>query len=468
MSDKTGIFAVQLNFNMAEERFASAYQINHYKANLNLALPVMLSQAGQMVVVLADNLMVGQLGATQLAGAAFANNIFVVGMVFTMGLIHGLTPLTGKAFGSGNRAEAVNWLRQAFTTFPVISTIQAGIMAALVLFMPYMGQTAEVVKLAIPYYLVLVGSLIPFQFFFIFKQYAEGLGNTRIAMTITLTANIINILLNYIFIYGKLGMPALGLMGAGYATLISRLFMPMAFLILFFKLDFFEPDRDYWRTSRFNINAAVKLLKLGFPIAGQYIVEVLTFSLGSIMMGWLGEAALGAHQVVISLASLTYMTSAGLAAATTIKVSHFRGEKNFKEISHSVNASLRMVIVFMSLSVTMFLLFRFRIPALFVPDVEVISIAAGLMLVAGLFQIFDGIQVVSLGALRGLEDVKTPMLMVIIAYFPVALPISYISAFVLGWGPQGIWLGYMAGLLMAGIQLLLRFRWKTRLLKASD
>jgi MATE family multidrug resistance protein len=278
---------------------------------------------------------------------------------------------------------------------------------------------------------------------------------------------VVNIVLNYLLIYGKGGFPAYGVMGAGYATLISRIIMPMAFAYLFFKLDFFKPERISWKLSHYDLKKSLRMLRVGFPIGGQYIVEMLTFTLGSIMMGWMGAKELAAHQVVISLVSLTYMISAGLAAATTIKVSHFRGAQDLTELKRAVYASLHMVLIFMTLSLITFLSLRFKIPALFVPDQEVITIAAGLMLVGGLFQLFDGIQVVTLGALRGIEDTKIPMIMLVIAYFPIALPVSYFAGFVLDWGPQGIWIGYMVGLMLVGAQLLTRFRWKVKKMMQS-
>ena len=432
---------------------------SHYKNNITLALPVMLAQAGQMVVVLADNFMVGQLGATQLAAVALANNIFLIGMMFGIGLVSGLTPLAGKAYGSNNRKEAANWFKQSMITFPILVFIQALIMSLITLGIPYMNQPADVVELAIPYYLILVISLIPFQFFFIFKQYAEALGNTRISMIITLSANIINIVLNYILIYGKAGFDKYEILGAGYATLISRTIMPVAFTFLFFKLQFFKQERKYWKHILFNFKKSFQLIKVGIPIGGQYIIEVVTFSLTGIMMGWIGSKELAAHQIVMSIVSFTYMISAGLAAATTVKVSHFSGSNDKKEMTKSVYASLHMIVLFMTISLTTFLSLRFKLPALFIPDEQVVVIAAGLMLVGGIFQLFDGIQVIVLGALRGLEDTKKPMIMLIIAYFVFAIPVSYIAGFVFNLGPQGIWLGLLAGLLMVGIQLLARFRW---------
>ena len=430
----------------------------HYIPNFRLAFPVVLSQAGQMVVALADTLMVGRLGAIQLAAASLANSIFVVGLVFGIGIVSGITPLVGKEYGAGNRPAAGGWLKNGLLVFAILAIIQVLLLAVVVLVLPYLGQPPQVVELAIPYYLILVVSLIPFQIFIVFKQYAEGLGNTRIAMIITISANVVNILLNYIFIYGKLGFPAYGLSGAGYATLIARLIMPLSFVWFFFTLSYFQADRVHWKINPIKIKSAIKLISFGVPIAGQYVAEVLAFSLGSIMMGWLGAKALAAHQVVLSLASFTYMVSSGFAAATTIKVSHFRGQNRPGLARSSVFASLHQVLLFMGLSVTMFCIFRFKIPGLFVPDPEVIAIAGYLMLIAGMFQLFDGSQVVMLGALRGYEDVKIPMVVVLISYFIIALPVSYFFAFTVNLGPAGIWIGYLIGLMSVGITLFVRFR----------
>ena len=193
-----------------------------------------------MVVVLADNLMVGHLGAIPLAAASFANTIFVVGMVFGIGMVNGLTPLVGKAYGANKHAEAAMWLKQGLFSFQAAGIVLVILLLATSLFMPYMGQPPEVVALAIPYYLVLVFSMIPFVLFFTFKQFAEGLGNTRIAMIITVTANLVNILLNYLWIFGKLGFPQMGVLGAGYATLVSRIIMPLLFIWVYYKFIFFS------------------------------------------------------------------------------------------------------------------------------------------------------------------------------------------------------------------------------------
>jgi MATE family multidrug resistance protein len=431
--------------------------LHHYGPNFRLAYPVALSLSGQMVVGLADTMMVGQLGATPLAAVSLANNIFVIGMVFGIGLATGLTPLAGKDYAGGNRTRATEWFKNGILAFSVIAVLQAVLMALVVFLLPRMGQPADVVQLAIPYYLILVVSFIPFILFVVFKQYAEGLGNTRIAMYITISVNVLNIILNYLLIYGKLGFPEMGVFGAGIATLVARLIMPVIFIAVFFKQLLFRPDVENWRKCSLSLKTVNSLLRLGLPIAGQLVVEVLTFSIGSVMTGWLGAAALAASQVVLSLSSFTYMAASGFAAAATIKTSHFRGHGQIQQAKTTAFASLHQVLLVMGISVMIFIIFRFRIPALFVPDEEVIKIAAMLMLIAGLYQFFDGIQVVMLGALRGFEDVKIPMIILIIVYFIVALPLCYIMAFTFKFGAAGIWIGYLTGLFFVSTLLLLRF-----------
>lgn len=429
----------------------------HYGPNLKLATPVVLAQAGQMLVGLADTLMVGQIGATPLAAVSFANSIFINVLVFGIGISYALTPIVGKAFGKGDEETCRYWLRQGVLTNLIIGILLAFVGGGITFFMPMMGQEPAVVDEAIPYYILLILSIIPFQIFAGYKQFAEGLSNTKIAMLITLGGNLVNVGLNFILIYGYLGMPALGLIGAGWGTLISRIFMAIAFIWVFNRFEYFK---KYYHAAGpyLSRDAFVRLFKLGLPIGMQAVIEVFAFSLGSIMMGWINAVSLAAHQIVLSLASVTYMMSSGLASATTIKVSIFRGQKDSVNIRNSAFASIHLVVLFMSSMGILFVIYREWIPQLFIQDPEVVSVAAGLMLVAGLFQVFDGIQVVSLGILRGLEDVVVPAIGAGVAYLLLAIPVSYWCAFTLELGPNGIWMGYLVGLGVVGVFLLTRFR----------
>jgi MATE family multidrug resistance protein len=429
-----------------------------YKRNLHLALPVVISQIGQVSVSLIDNMMVGHVGTTELAASAFANNVFMVGMFFGMGITFGLTPLTGNSFGNGKMNEVVVWLKNGIFTHLFAGFGLNLIMAGIYFLLPYLGQTPDVVKLAKPYYLLLCLSYLPFMLFFSLKQFFEGTGNTKIAMHITISANIINIVFNYLLIFGKLGFPEMGLNGAGLGTLISRVAMPVLFFVYIIKTPVFKNYFVLAHQQLFDRQKIIRLLKIGIPIAFQIIVEGIAFSIGAIMMGWLGEVQLAAHQVAIGLASFTYMISLGISQANTIRVSHQMGVKDYKALKMAAFASTHLVLLFMSSMGIMFVFARNYLPFLFTVDTEVIKIAAGLLIIAAIFQVFDGLQVVMLSTLRGMADVKLPMFIAFFAYLVLGIPTSYLLAFPLMLGPQGIWYGYLVGLGAAGILFWFRFQ----------
>ena len=429
-----------------------------YRKNLTLAIPVIFSQLGQVTVNLADNMMVGHVGTTELAAASFAINVFHIGMLFGLGITLGLTPLVGQSFSARNKRNTASWFKNGVLVYFAASIVLSIFMSVLVLFMNRMGQSDEVVQKAIPYYLIQVSSLVPLMLFFSVKQFFEGIGNTKIAMVITIGANLLNIGLNYILIYGEMGFPALGLNGAGYATLISRIIMPIVFVLIILKQKDFKGYLTDALHSGFEKLKIRRIISIGLPIGLQMVIEILAFSLGAIMLGWISKESLAGHQVAISMAAMTYMISFGLASGTTIRVSHAFGEHDLKEVKHAVYASLHMVIAFMSLMGILFVLLRNQVPLLFTSDPAVIKVAAGLLIVGAFFQIFDGIQVVLLGALRGIADVRIPMFMSFFSYIVVSLPISYLLAFVFNFGYSGVWIGFVFGLSTAAILFGLRLR----------
>lgn len=429
-----------------------------YKRNLALAFPIVLSQIGQVSVSLIDNMMVGHVGTTELAAAAFANSIFMIGMVFGMGLTFGLTPLVGKAFGNNDLKKITIWLKNGVFSHLVASVGLTLIMFSVYLFLPIMGQPPEVMELARPYYLLLCASYLPFMLFFTFKQFFEGLGNTKMAMQITLTANVVNILVNYVLIFGKFGFPEMGLYGAGIGTLVSRIIMPILFSWYVFKNIRFKRYFILAHYQPMIRQRVLSLFKIGLPIGFQLIVEVSAFGIGAIMMGWLGEIPLAAHQVALGLATFTYMIALGVSQANTIRVSHQMGVKDYVSMRRASYASTHLVLVFMGVTALAFILGRNFLPWLFTTDAEVINIAASLLIVAAVFQLFDGLQVIMLSTLRGMADVTTPMFIAFIAYLLIGIPTSYVFAFLLNAGPQGIWYGYLVGLSIAGILFYLRFK----------
>ncbi|NPA35310.1 MAG: MATE family efflux transporter [Chlorobi bacterium] len=430
----------------------------YYTTNLKLAIPLIISQAGQVVVSLVDNIMVGRVGTAALAASSFANNIFIIILVFGIGFSFATTPVVGKAMGSGDVRNAVIWFHHGFRVNMFMGVLLVLFAFVVSLFMPYMGQPEDVVELGVPYFLVISVSIIPFLYFATFKQFAEGLSNTRIAMVITVAGNLVNIVFNYLFIFGKAGFPEMGLLGAGIGTLTARVFMAVAFAVAYRKLVLFERFRKIHSDIKFSLGKAVQLMRLGAPIGIQFIIEVFAFSMGGIMMGWLGEKSLAAHQIVLTMASLTYMMSSGLASATTIRVSTLRGQGRMDALKYSAFASIHIVILFMLFTALLFVVLRNYIPLIFISDAEVINIAAGLFVIVAFFQVFDGLQVVVVGILRGMEDVVFPMVVIGVAYLLVAIPAGYIMSFVYELGPAGIWYGYLSGLAIVGLVLLFRFR----------
>lgn len=405
-------------------------------------------------------MMVGHVGTTELAAASFAINIFHIGMLFGLGVALGLTPLVGQSFSSGKQTNLGAWLKNGTLVYFIFALLICAVLSAVIMFMNRMGQRAEVVQLAIPYYLIQVSSLIPLMIFFSFKQFLEGIGNTKIAMAITIFANLLNIGLNYILIYGKFGFPAYGLNGAGYATLISRLIMPVIFVLIFLKrskLRIYLSEAFHATFDQFKIK---RILSIGFPIGLQMVIEILSFSLGAIMLGWISKEALAGHQVAISMAAMTYMISFGLASGTTIRVSHAYGDGDKKELVQSIYASLHLVIAFMSAMGVLFILLRNQVPVLFTSDPAVIKTAAVLLVVGAFFQIFDGLQVILLSALRGLADVRLPMYMAFFSYILVSIPVSYLFAFVFHFGYAGVWVGFLFGLSTAAVLFGIRLRYQ--------
>jgi multidrug resistance protein, MATE family len=434
----------------------------YYSRLLKLAMPLVLTQAGQMTVQLIDNAMVGHFGTAELAAASFANNIYIVIMLSGLGVFMGVTPLVGLARGAKDDSQVAATMKSGFVLAAYLIPCITLISWSLTWFMPYMGQTDEVARLAIPYYRTLVIAIIPFLLFAVLKQIGEGLGNTFAAMVVTLACTLLKVVLNYGLIFGNLGFPKLGLRGAGYATVVSRVAMPLLLYAGFMHL---KPVRHYFflmRAIKTASGEVIKILKIGLPIAAQLVLEVSSFAFSAVMMGWLGNVPLASHEIALGLASFTFMIANGVALATTIRVSFQLGTRNFESMERVCYSALHLVLAYMGMCGLGFLLFRGRLPLIFTADPHVIRQAASLLAIAALFQLFDGLQVTCLGILRGFADVKAPMFISIFSYMGIGLSISYLCAFSLNMGPEGIWYGFLAGLVAAGILLAWRIRNKLR------
>ena len=434
----------------------------HIRENFHLAYPVMLSNLGHVMMGVSDNIMVGHVGATSLAAAGLANVVFNVLMVFGIGVSYAITPLVAEADGERNTGKIVETVRHGF----IINLVNGCMLVIVVMsakgILFHIDQPEEVVFLSIPYLSVITFSLVPMLVFQSCKQFLEGLSKTRTAMVIIFVSNGVNILLNYALIYGHGGFPAMGLNGAGYATLLSRTFMAVVFVSYIYYAPSFRKFRTVFSIGKFSNALFNKMLHLGIPSGAQFIFEVAAFDFSLVMMGWLGTTTQAAHQIAINLASISYMTTAGLAAAATIRVSYFLGRKDLENLKRASYTLLAMALSFMGLCALIFIIGRHWLPVLYVDNGEVIALASSLLVIAGLFQFSDGVQVVCIAALRGLRDVKLPSILIFVAYWVIGLPLGYWLGFTMDYGAQGIWFGLLIGLTLTGIAVFIRFRMLVR------
>lgn len=451
--------------------------IPYYKRNLKVAFPVMLTQLGASLVGLFDSMMVGHYATADLAAVSFSNAIFFTVMVFAMGALMGITPLVGYEIGhkeiSGDRGEDVrisSLLLNGIWFTVMLSVVMVVVLGGCIPVLDCFGQEESVVEAARPYYLCIVLSIVPFLFFCLQKQFLEGIGNTWVAMAISVFMNALNILLNWVFIFGHWGAPAMGATGAGIATLISRSIMPLLFLgAILLKRDW----RIYFRLFKeqahlFSGEQLKRLWKTGAPIGSQTTLETVLFTLSFIIVGWLGKEALAAQQIANQIADLTFMLALGIGSATTIRVSHQLGRGDIEAVRMASNASIHLVLFMNTIGAVLMISLRHLIPYLFTEDIAVIEIASVLILIAGLFQYADGMQAVGAAMLRGITDVKIPMVYAFVAYIVIALPIGLFCMFVLDWGAPGIWVGFIAGLSVAAVLFHARFRKLLKRMKSGE
>ncbi|MGL5013693.1 MAG: MATE family efflux transporter [Bacteroidales bacterium] len=431
--------------------------IPFYKSNLKVAIPVMLSQIGQVIVQMADTMMVGQLGAEELAAVSFASAIFNTGLLFAMGTALGLTPLVGEAYARKESTTLKSLFKNAYALNIILFALVGLLLWITSFFMTNMGQTLRVAELAVPYFRVMVISMLPLMIFLVFKQFLEGMGNTKMAMNITIGTNVLNIILNWVFIYGNLGAPAMGVQGAATATLIARILMPIIFVAIFIKREELRSYLQLLKGRGYSVESILSIAKVGVPIGTQIFVEQIAFSLTAVMVGWLGAVALASHQVAMNISFFCFMILSGLGAGTTVRVSHQYGLGAFRPMRKAAFASFHLTIFTVMIAATIIVLFRHQIPTLFSSDADVIATSASLLLICALYQLPDGFQVVTLGALRGISDVKRPMIYAVISYLFINIPVGYYCGFVLNMGPVGIWIGFIFGLTTASLLFLYRF-----------
>ena len=428
-----------------------------YSATIKIGIPIVLGQLGIVIVGLVDNIMVGHFSTSDLAAASFVNSVFNIPILFGMGFSYGLTPLVGQFFGRGDKFRVGGLLRNSLLANFMIGLFLSVAMGIMYLNVDRMGQPEELLPLIRPYFLLQLTSLVFVMMFNSFKQFADGITDTKTSMWIMLSANLLNIIGNSLLIYGVWGLPALGLTGAGISTLASRIFMFVAFAILFFRKQSYRRYLVGYHRTTYNTGDLKVLNRMGMMVGLQMGMETALFSISGIMIGWLGTVPLAAHQVVASISTLGFMVYYGVGSAVSIRVSNFFGRGDIAGVRRATLAGTHLLgLLAISVSV-FFLLVREHIGWLYTSSEDVVNLVAVLMIILVFYQFGDSLQIIFANALRGVADVTSMAVISFIGYFVIALPVSYICGFVLDWGIEGIWIGYPVGLTLTGGMMCWRF-----------
>jgi len=448
-----------------------------FSYNWRLAAPVIMGMLGHTIVGLVDNLMVGQLGAAELAAVSLGNSFFFVAMSIGIGFSTAITPLVAEADSEHNFARGKSAFKHGF----VLCSILAIVLFALILLakplMYMMDQPREVVVLALPYLDIIAISLVPLIIFQALKQFSDGMSLTKFPMYATITANVINVFFNYVLIFGVWGFPKMGVVGAGIGTLIARFVMIM---LMWYFLNRLEKTKAYVKDLKLFVlehSMLKKINSLGLPSALQMFFEVGLFTAAIWLSGTLGKNPQAANQIALNLSSMTFMIATGLSVTAMIRVGNQKGLKRPVELRRIATSIFIMGLALAILFALIFLIFNNVLPTFyldlndlthFADNQNVVEIASSLLIIAALFQISDSTQVVFLGALRGLQDVKIPTLITFFAYWIIGFPVSYFLGDASKYGSSGIWIGLLAGLTASSIFLYIRFNYLSKQLIAKQ
>ncbi|HEX7675675.1 MAG TPA: MATE family efflux transporter [Bdellovibrio sp.] len=443
--------------------------LHESKLLLKLAGPIIVGQVGQNLIQLADTLLVGALGPVALGASAFAGSLFIVFLIFGLGILAPTTALFAKMQGQENFPHGGVLLRHSLA---VALGISAVLIAAIYLLIPHLawfGQRAEILSLGMPFLKIITWSILPSMIYQCYKQFTDGIGKTKVGMYVMIAGVIINVALNYVLIHGSYGFPRLGLNGSAWATLIARTLMAFG-MVLYVHL---HPKFKVYMAERwihnFDHQILKSMLRLGIPTGFTYFFEVGAFSSAAVMMGWFGAIPLAAHQITISLASTSFLITLGIGIAASIRVGFEMGRGDYSLARHAGFTAIKIGGFYMGLCALGFFFLRHWFPTFYVTDPDVIEWAARFFVVVAIFEIFDGVQAVSIGALRGMSDTQWPGIIAFFAYWVMGLPGGYLLAFHLGAGPVGIWLGLLIGLIFASVFLSWRFhRLSHRYLSSSS
>ena len=445
--------------------------------NFRLAYPIILAMLGHTVVGVIDNIMVGQIGPTELAAASLANSFVFIAISIGVGFSTAITPLIAASDTSGNIAEG----RKVFMNGLLLCTcLGLGLFGILYFMKPlldFMKQPEEVTLMAKPFLDVVALSLIPLVIFQAFKQFADGKSQTKYSMYATIIANVVNVTINYVLIYGVWFFPEMGMMGAAYGTLVSRIAMLIYMYFALNQLQDFKPFLSKISFKEIDKAICSKISKLGGPSSMQSLFEVGLFTGAVWLSGMIGTSAQAANQIALSMASMTFMFASGLGVAAMIRVGNQKGRLDYVKLRIVALSIILMTILLYTVFAIFFVIFHNYIPLFFLDaadaknallNQEVIEMAGKLLMIAAIFQISDGIQVTVLGALRGLQDVNIPTIITFISYWVIGFPVAIYLGLYTRLGAEGIWYGLLAGLSAAAIFSYLRFNYMTRKLIHSQ
>lgn len=431
---------------------------HHYRQLLAIGIPIIIGQLGTIILGFADTIMIGRHSTQELAAAGLVNNIFTLVLIAYMGFSYGLTPVVGKFYGMGRKDLIGEKVKNSLAANMATGIIFSLVMAVLYLNLDHIGQPDELLPLIRPYFLVNLVSILFVGVFNTIKQLFDALGHTKVAMWAMIGGNVANILGNWILIYGMLGFPEMGLLGAGISTLASRILMALCLTAVALASSKYSIYREGMRKGRLNKADLQEMNRLGWPVALQLGMESAAFSLSCVMVGWLGTIPLAAHQVTITISQLFYLVLSGMAAAIAIRISHFVGQHDYKAVRLTAADGFRLNLFFSFVMIVPILLFRHSLGAFFTDSEEVQQTVAMLVIVLAVYQFGDGLQYAFANALRGIACVRPMVTYAFIAYFVINLPLGYILAFQLGMGILGVWIAFPFGLTTAGLLYWHRFK----------
>ena len=438
-----------------------------YRPIVMLGIPIVIGQVGTVVLSFADTMMIGHHSTPELAAAAFVGNMFALGILVALGFSYGMTPIVGNHYGRGETAHIGAVVKNGLLANTLLAVLLVAAYAVLYLFLDRLGQPPALIPHMRPYFLVNLASLPFVCWFNVFKQTADGTTDTRTPMWILLGGNLLNIVGNWALIYGHLGCPELGLLGAGLSTLLARIMMTAAIAGVFFGSRRYRPLRRAFAQSRCSRPVFGRLQCMGWPLGLQMGMETGAWTLCSIIVGWIGASSLAAHQVMLSVSQLFYQVYYAIGAAVAIRISLFHGQRNFDHIAPTAWAGFHLILlVAVLVSVPVWLL-RHQMGWLFTDSAEVAHIVTLTIVPLVVYQLSDGLQCTFANALRGLSDVKPMMLVAFVAYFVVSIPLSYLFGITMHGGLVGVWSAFPFGLSVAGGLYYLFFRRRLHAVRGS-